>query len=346
MSGATAPTARNGQLASDGATGTINVTLRVAGKDITRSLATTLRADVDSAVAGTDIGVTPADQLATVLDQDTNRRAELIGLLAALVILLVAFGSIAAALLPLGVAIVGLAVAVLGLGLLGHALDIPTVAPSLASMIGLGVGIDYSLFGLNRFQRALIDGESPVGAATTTSATAGRAVLFAALSVIAALSGLALVGMPLMRSLAIASGLAVLVACTGVGDAAARLPVVAGAATRDETSRVAGRRRRVGATRLRRRASSVDRAVGSVVVLGVLAAPALDLRLGQLDSGSWPTQHARRASPTTSSRPVSGPARTARCSSRRSTPTGSPAPRIRGRSRWPGSSARHRASPT
>ena len=296
VSGATAPSARNGQLASDGATGTVNVTLRVAGKDITRSLATTLRADVDGAVAGTDIAVTPADQLATVLDQDTNRRAELIGLLAALVILLVAFGSVAAALLPLGVAIVGLAVAVLGLGLLGHAIDIPTVAPSLASMIGLGVGIDYSLFGLNRFQRALIDGEAPVRAATTTSATAGRAVLFAAFSVIAALSGLALVGMPLMRSLAIASGVAVLVAGTA---SVTLLPAcLSWLGPRLATRRPASLGAAGGWARL---ANAVARRpwrvlVGSVVVLGVLAAPALALQLGQLDSGSWPTSTLSRQS--------------------------------------------------
>ena len=117
----------------------------------------------------------PADAFAQVLDRRDNRRAEGLGLLAALVILLVAFGSVAAALLPLGVAIVGLAVSILGLGLLGHAVDIPTVAPALASMIGLGVGIDYSLFGLNRYQRALIDGQEPVVAATTTTATAAGA---------------------------------------------------------------------------------------------------------------------------------------------------------------------------
>jgi RND superfamily putative drug exporter len=296
VSVATAPTRRNGQLAADGTIGTINVTLTVAGRDITKTLATSLRDEVDAAVAGTDIVVTPADQLAQVLDQDNNRRAELLGLLAALVILLVAFGSVAAALLPLGIAIVGLVVAILGLGLLGHAIDIPTVGPALASMIGLGVGIDYSLFGLNRFQRALIDGEEPIDAATTTSATAGRAVLFAGFSVIAALSGLALVGMPLMRSLAIASGTAVLVACTA---SVTLLPAALGrlggrlATRRPESLGEAG-----GWARL---ANGVARRpwivlTGSVLVLGLLAWPALDLRLGQLDSGGWPTTTLSRQS--------------------------------------------------
>ena len=80
VSRATAPTARNGQLAATGSIGTINATLTVAGRDITKSLATTLRDAVDQAVAGTDIVVTPADQLAQVLDQDNNRRAELFAL--------------------------------------------------------------------------------------------------------------------------------------------------------------------------------------------------------------------------------------------------------------------------
>jgi RND superfamily putative drug exporter len=296
VSGATAPTEQNGQLSADGRTGTINVTLRVQGKDITKALATTLRTDIEDAVAGTDIVVTPADQLAAVLDQDTNRRAELIGLLAALVILLVAFGAVAAALLPLGIAIVGLVVAILGLGLLGHAVDIPTVAPSLASMIGLGVGIDYSLFGLNRFQRALIAGEEPVDASTTTTATAGRAVLFAGFSVVAALSGLALVGMPLMRSLAVASGLAVLVACAA---SVTLLPAsLSWLGQRVATRKPSSLGEAGGWARL---AHAVARRpwavlVGSVLLLAVLAAPALDLRLGQLDSGSWPTRTLSRQS--------------------------------------------------
>ena len=296
VSRATAPTARNGQLAATGSIGTINATLTVAGRDITKSLATTLRDAVDQAVAGTDIVVTPADQLAQVLDQDNNRRAELFGLLAALVILLVAFGSVAAAMLPLGIAIVGLVVAILGLGLLGHAVDIPTVGPALASMIGLGVGIDYSLFGLNRFQRALHDGADPIGAATTTSATAGRAVLFAGFSVIAALSGLALVGMPLMRSLAVASGLAVLVACAA---SVTLLPAALGglghrlATRRPQSLGEAGGWARLAYAVARRPWTVL---VGSVLVLGLLALPALDLRLGQLDSGGWPTSTLSRQS--------------------------------------------------
>jgi RND superfamily putative drug exporter len=296
VSSVSGPTPGDGQLSATGSTGTINVTLRVSGKDITRTLASALTSAVETAVAGTDITVTPADQLASVLDHDTSRRSELLGLVAALVILLVAFGSVAAALLPLGIALVGLVVAILGLGLLGHLTDIPTVAPSLASMIGLGVGIDYSLFGLNRFQRALLDGQDPVDAATTTAATAGRAVIFAAFSVVAALSGLALVGMPLMRALAIASGLAVLVACAA---AVTLLPASLSwlgprvATRRPESLGEAG-----GWARLARRVARRPWAVlvGSVVVLGCLALPALDLHLGQLDAGSFPTSTRARQS--------------------------------------------------
>ena len=296
VSGATAPSARNGQLSSDAATGTINLTLRVAGKDVTKPLAQRLRDDVDTALAGTGLTATPADALAQVLDQDNSRRAEAVGLLAALVILLVAFGSVAAALLPLGVAVVGLGVAILGLGLLGHVLDIPSQAPALASMIGLGVGIDYSLFGLNRFQRALIDGEGDVAAATTTAATAGRAVLFAGFSVIAALSGLALVGMPLMRSLAIASGVAVLVACIA---SVTLLPACLGglgsrlATRRPESLGAAGGWARL-AVGVAKRPWRV--LLGSVALLALLALPALQLHLGQLDAGAWPTSTLSRQS--------------------------------------------------
>ena len=296
VSGATAPTVRNGQLSSDGSIGTINVTLTVAGKDLTKPIATRLADVVEAEVESAGIIVTPADILAQVLDRETNRRAEALGLLAALVILLVSFGSIAAALLPLGIAIVGLAVAILGLGILGHVLDIPAVAPALASMIGLGVGIDYSLFGLNRFQRALIDGQEPVDAATTTTGTAGRAVLFAGFSVIAALSGLALVGMPLMRSLAVASGVAVLVACLA---SVTLLPAALGwlgrrlATRRPEALGAAGGWARL-ADRVALRPWRV--LLGSSLLLLVLAAPAFQLQLGQLDSGSWPASTTSRQS--------------------------------------------------
>jgi RND superfamily putative drug exporter len=293
---AVAPTAYNGLLSDDETIGTINVTLEVAGKDITKALANRLEAAVEREVGDAGIEVIPADAFASVLDQPDNRRSEGLGLLAALVILLVAFGSVAAALLPLGVAIVGLAVAILGLGLLGHAVDIPTVAPALASMIGLGVGIDYSLFGLNRFQRALIDGQSPVAAATTTTATAGRAVLFAGFSVIAALSGLALVGMPLMRSLAIASGVAVLVACAA---SVTLLPAaLAGLGARLATRKPEALGEAGGwarqAERVARRPWLV--LLASTLLLALLAAPALDLRLGQLDAGSWPESTRSRQS--------------------------------------------------
>lgn len=296
VSGATAPTVRNGQLSSDGSIGTINVTLTVAGKDLTKPIATRLADVVEAEVESAGIIVTPADILAQVLDRETNRRAEALGLLAALVILLVSFGSIAAALLPLGIAIVGLTVAILGLGILGHVLDIPAVAPALASMIGLGVGIDYSLFGLNRFQRALIDGQEPVDAATTTTGTAGRAVLFAGFSVIAALSGLALVGMPLMRSLAVASGVAVLVACLA---SVTLLPAALGwlgrrlATRRPEALGAAGGWARL-ADRVALRPWRV--LLGSSLLLLVLAAPAFQLQLGQLDSGSWPASTTSRQS--------------------------------------------------
>ena len=296
VSAAVPPTAYNGLLSADETIGTINVSLTVAGKDITKELATRLEGSVAAQVGDAGIEVIPADTFAQVLDQPNNRRSEGLGLLAALVILLVAFGSVAAALLPLGVAIVGLAVSILGLGLLGHVVDIPTVAPALASMIGLGVGIDYSLFGLNRFQRALIDGQEPVQAATTTTATAGRAVLFAGFSVIAALSGLALVGMPLMRSLAIASGVAVLVACAA---SVTLLPAMLGwwgarlATRRPEALGEAGGWARQ-ADRVARRPWLV--LVGSTLLLALLAAPALALNLGQLDAGSWPESTESRQS--------------------------------------------------
>ncbi len=136
--------------------------------------------------------------------------SELIGIIAALIILLIAFGSVIAAGLPIVVAGMGVALGVTMVTLLARFLDVATFAPTLASMIGLGVGIDYGLFVLNRYRTAILLGHEKKQAAIEAVNTAGRAVLFAGSTVIIALLGLFVLGINFFNGLALAAGLTVL----------------------------------------------------------------------------------------------------------------------------------------
>ena len=135
---------------------------------------------------------------------------ELLGLLAALIVLLVVFRTFTAAAIPIGLALLAVASAFMLLFLLAGLTDINTVTPLLVSMIGLGVGIDYSLFIVTRFRQLLHEGLTPVDAAAEAGASAGRAVLFAGLTVAISVSGLALFGLDFVTKLGIGSALGVL----------------------------------------------------------------------------------------------------------------------------------------
>ncbi len=135
---------------------------------------------------------------------------ELLGLLAALIVLLVVFRTFVAAGIPIFLAVSAVASAFILLFTLAGFTDINTVTPLLVSMIGLGVGIDYSLFIVTRFRQLLHEGLSPVDAAAEAGASAGRAVLFAGLTVAISVSGLALFGLDFVTKLGIGSALGVL----------------------------------------------------------------------------------------------------------------------------------------
>ena len=135
---------------------------------------------------------------------------ELLGLLAALLVLLVVFRTFVATLIPIALALVALMTAFLLLFILAGLTDINTITPLLVSMIGLGVGIDYSLFIVTRFRQALHEGLAPVDAAAEAGASAGRAVLFAGLTVAISVTGLAFFGLDFVTKLGIGSALGVL----------------------------------------------------------------------------------------------------------------------------------------
>ena len=153
-------------------------------------------------------------ELVTQQQEDLSR-AERLGLPLALLILLVASGAVVAAGLPLVLAMSGLIVTFGVLGVASTFTEFNLFVPNIASMIGLGVGIDYALFVVNRFREELVKGVDPRSAVTTTTATAGRTVFFSGLTVLLSLAGLLLVEARIFRELALGAMTAVAVMALG-----------------------------------------------------------------------------------------------------------------------------------
>ena len=141
--------------------------------------------------------------------------SEGIGVLAAAIVLLISFGSVLAMGLPIVTALFGIVSGLSLIALVGHLVPAPSFAPVVASLIGLGVGVDYALFIITRFREALRSGAAPQSAVVTAFSTAGRAVLFAGTTVIIAVLGLLVLRQPLMNGVAVAA--AVTVACVLAG---------------------------------------------------------------------------------------------------------------------------------
>jgi RND superfamily putative drug exporter len=141
------------------------------------------------------------------LEQGTS---EALGLLAAIIVLLIVFRTFVATIIPIALALAAVGSAFLLLFILAGLTDINTVTPILVSMIGLGVGIDYSLFIVTRFRQLLHEGLSPRDAAAEAGASAGRAVLFAGVTVAISVSGLAFFGLDFVTKLGVGSALGVL----------------------------------------------------------------------------------------------------------------------------------------
>jgi RND superfamily putative drug exporter len=230
---------------------------------------------------------------------------ELLGLLAALVVLVVVFRTAVATAMPIALALTAVATAFFLLFILAGLTDINTITPLLVSMIGLGVGIDYSLFIVTRFRQFLHEGLSPADAAAEAGASAGRAVLFAGLTVAISVSGLAFFGLDFVTKLGIGSALGVLTTVlianslliavlTKLGHKVDRLKVPF---LRRIDDREAARET-TSIARWGRFVTSHARVVFVVVLLGVLglASTSALVRLGASDQGTQPKkQTARRA---------------------------------------------------
>jgi putative drug exporter of the RND superfamily len=160
------------------------------------------------------------------LSKPSTEKSEVVGLVAAVIILLFAFGTATAMMLPIVSALIGLACALSIIRLLEHVLEVPGVAATLATMIGLGVGIDYALFIVTRHKLQLKEGMDLRESIARATATAGGAVVFAGFTVVIALCSLAVAGIPLVSTLGYTAAVAVVVA---VAAAATLLPAMLGA---------------------------------------------------------------------------------------------------------------------
>jgi putative drug exporter of the RND superfamily len=227
--------------------------------------------------------------------------AEAAGLLAALVVLLVAFGTVVAALVPIVLALVAVAAGVGGITLLAGAMDVSSAAPPIGAMIGLGVGIDYSLFIVARYRENRAAGQGNAAALSGAMGSSGSAVLFAGGTVVVAMAALALTGLGFLASIGLSTSLVVLFA---VAAALTLLPALLSLlGDRIDAGRLARRRRPVGPAagtgwwRFAHRVSARPwpYLLVAAAALLALAAPALQMQTGFPDAGddSTSTTHRR-----------------------------------------------------
>jgi RND superfamily putative drug exporter len=217
--------------------------------------------------------------------------SELIGIVAAAVILLVAFGSVIAMGLPIAMALFGLVLGISSMSLIAYVIPIPSFAPQIASMLGLGVGIDYALLLVTRHREHLAAGMGVVEAAAQSVASAGRAVVFAGGTVVIAILGLIVAGIPFLTAGAVGISAVVLIMVLASITLLPAFLAIAG--------RRIGGRRAMSSPRWLRWGDHVSRhpaayAIGATALLVALALPALDLRLGTPDDSNLPTTRTER----------------------------------------------------
>jgi putative drug exporter of the RND superfamily len=228
--------------------------------------------------------------------------SEAFGLVVAMVILLVSFGSVLAMGLPILTALIGLGIGISGIGVLSAFTDLSSIAPTLAVMIGLAVGIDYALFIVTRHRQNIAGGMDVEESAARANGTAGGAVVFAGMTVVIAIAGLSVVGIPFLTVMALAAAATVAVA---VLVAVTLLPALLGFAGRTiDRLRVPGLRSRTGGAEegptlgarwaARVTHHKIPSLVGGILVMALLAAPAASMRLGLPDDGVQPDSSTQR----------------------------------------------------
>ncbi|MDG4814167.1 MMPL family transporter [Micromonospora sp. WMMD956] len=279
---------RAGTIAPDGKTGYATVAYAVDATGVDAASRAALLAAGDAA-RHAGLGVEYSGEVTEQAGADDG--SEALGILVAAVVLLVTFGSLVAAGLPVLTAVVGVAVGLLGIEITTGFLDLTSNTADLATMLGLAVGIDYALFILSRYRHELAAGHDGEEAAGRAAGSAGSAVVFAGLTVIIALAALAVIGIPFLAAMGVAAAAAVAVA---VVINLTLLPALLGFAGRRVLPRAQrdGRGGRPASTPYGERWARavlrhrVPALVLSVVAVGVVAVPGLDLRLALPDDSS------------------------------------------------------------
>ena len=268
------------------------------------SLSAADRTNLEELVAesrtGSALQIEAGGDLFAAFESGETNVGEMIGLLVAAIVLLLAFGSVIAMGLPIGIALFGIAVGVSTMGLLAYVVDVPSWAPVLASMVGLGVGIDYALLLVTRHRGYLAEGFTVEESAARAVSTAGQAVVFAGGTVIVAILGLAVAGVPAMTAAGMAVASVVLIMVMASITLVPALLRLAG-------RRINGLRRRRDAgpkgaraeRRWERWGTHVCRhpwpyAIGVTAALVALTVPVLGLDVGMPDDGSLPGSRTER----------------------------------------------------
>jgi RND superfamily putative drug exporter len=280
------------QTSPDGQTAYASVVPSQALGDLSEAEAESILDDARAA-APQGVEVNAGGQLGSKLSKPETKTSELVGILAAVAILVLVFGTITAMAIPIATAIFGLACGLSLVSLFGHVAAVPDVAPTLATMIGLGVGIDYSLFIVTRMRSARYSGLPLHEAIGRAAATSGTAVAFAGVTVVIALLALAVSGLTFVTMLGQAAAIVVVVAVLASMTLLPALLALAG--DRVEKLRV-GRDRRptLGHSRmwerwgerLARRPGVM--AIVSIAALLLVTAPTMKLGLGLTDQSSSP----------------------------------------------------------
>ncbi|MFD1824521.1 MMPL family transporter [Mumia zhuanghuii] len=284
------------QLSPDRTTGYVTVGLPTQDAEATAELRDDL-ADLRETFASDGLTV-EVGGLGAEQESESGPPSEMIGVLAAIVILLFAFGSVFAMVLPILVGVVGAASGVALVGLGARAVDMPSFAAPVAAMIAIGVGIDYALLVVTRYREVLAAGAHPARAVVLAQSTAGRSVLFAGVTVVIASLGLVLMDLKVITGVAMGIAGSVLVTMLA---AVTLLPAML-AITGRRIDRLSVHRRRTTSDggRLARRWSRVVQrrpwpaALAATAVLVLLTLPVLDLRLGFSDAGTRPTSDTSR----------------------------------------------------
>src|SRR5215831_1524820 len=209
-------------VSKDGHTAWTPVLLKISNGQVTEALAQRVF-DATKPAQKQHIEVAAGGIVGSILSPSPTEKSEAVGLLTAMLVLALTFGSLIAMGLPILTAIIGLATALGVIGLLTHVFTVPVVGPTLATMIGLGVGIDYALFMVSKYREHRARGADHREAIAQSVATAGSAIVFAGTTVIIALVSLAVADIPLVTTLGFVTAIAVF---TAVLAALSLLPAV------------------------------------------------------------------------------------------------------------------------